>query len=316
MVKNWKKQLLIPSGSLTTNASMPSFLIEKLLRSDKKIHSNFALEETQFPALKKPLSDIRGFSILAGLQKLSKLNHLTVFRAVRFPTKKRIHELVMHKGCAISNYEQSRILCIYNDPEYNRQRSCLKSNSLFWTQPQERVVSGLPVFALVNDAVQIHNAFRGSTDQVIIVVIHIPTSLIASRKVKFIANSAIDLDHSNSDRDFEIQSYIAENGIYKFDFNCALSWGVDLYEMYSRDLPWNLHASQKMRILQEFYLLDIYKIKDYSYMLKALSDRQILQDNQFFLHGFWGDQNIFGRRRSEYLPYRCRRILHLSKGSR
>jgi hypothetical protein len=209
----------------------------------------------------------------------------------------------------MSNYEQERILECYKDEDYLQRRNDIKNDNRFWTQPQERVVHGLPLFCLANDALQIHRAYRGDADKVLIIAIHIPGELFDSGKIKLTANTAIDLDYSNADRDILIKDFKRDGNVYKIDFRALRTKGVDLHEMYTADLPLDFVGMEKLGITQEYFLLDIYKIKDSDAAIQNLfDDTQVLLENQYFMHGFFGDQNIFGRRKTYYLPYKCSRI--------
>jgi len=207
MLKNWKKQLEKLSGNLTTNEYMPQHIAKLLLEEDNSLKSELIFKEIFFPKLQGILGEIEGLNILAGLQKFNNKDCLTLYRAVRFPTHKRIYEMLFEYGGAIPNFEQERILELYNDKKYQSKRNKIQKDKNFWVMPQERVVPGLPMFALVNDALQIHHAFRGKKDKVAMVVIHIPYKLFG-KKIKLIANPAIDLDYDNCERDCEITDFI------------------------------------------------------------------------------------------------------------
>ena len=122
-MKNWKDNLKKLSGNLTTNASMPTGLRKVLLQEDLSLKNKILLEEKSFSQLKGLLGEIPGMNILAGLQNLKKQNCLTVYRAVRFPTYKRMHEIVTTSGFAIGNYEQERIEKLYKDKNYFKKRT-------------------------------------------------------------------------------------------------------------------------------------------------------------------------------------------------
>jgi len=306
--KIWREQLKKPSGNLTTNQAMSEYLIEKLLEEDMSLKGKIIFSDVSFPELNGILNEIKGLDILAGLQSLNKNGCLTLFRAVRFPTYKRIYEVLYDKGYAVLNYEQERILDLYSNKDYIQRREQIKKDNLFWTQPQERVVKGLPLFCLVNDALQIHRAFRSEEDKVVMVLIHIPHELLETRKAKLIANPAIDLDYNNEDRDFEIRDFYKEDDIWEIDYGALRARGIDLQEMYTADLPWQISEAEKLGITQDFFLLDIYKISDNSKTNELRANTEVLKENKYFLHGFFGDQNIFGRRKAEFLPSKCRRI--------
>jgi len=296
------------SGNLTTNSAMPKDLIEKLVSDDHSFKNLVRLEPISFKSQPGVLGRIQGLDIIAGLQKLNKKDCLTVYRAVRFPTYKRMNEILNEIGCCIANYEQERIMRLYSDKKYIAKRNKIKSDHNFWTQPQERVVDGVPIFCLVNDALQIHRAFRKQKDKVLIMVIHLPFNLIKNKKIKLIANTAIDLDYNNQDRDIEINNFIAKNGVVQPDFSALRARGVDLHEMYFKGLPWGLKACEKIGISQEYFLLDIYRIKKDKNYQSLFSDSNTLKNNAHFLHGFFGDQNVFGRGETRYLPSKCYKV--------
>lgn len=308
MVEKWKKQLKKRSGNFTTNEAMPEYLIDNLLEEDLGLKEKIYFSEVNFPNLNGVIGEIKGLNILAGLQAVTKTGCLTLFRAVRFATYKRMYGIVYNKGYAILNYEQERILDLYNDKNYRKKREQVKQDPLFWTQPQERVVKGLPIFYLINDALQIHRAFRSEEDRVIIIAIHIPRELLETGKIKLISNAPIDFDFDNDERDYEIKDFVQENGAYKIDLSALASCGIDLYEMYTNDLPWQISEAENLGITQDFFLLDIHKITANSKLNELREDTKVLKNNGYFLHGFFGDQNVFGRKRSEYLPFKCQKI--------
>ncbi|MFA7302556.1 MAG: hypothetical protein WC030_02295 [Candidatus Paceibacterota bacterium] len=308
-IEQWRKQLKELSGNLTTNTAMPPQLAEKLLEEDISLKEKLSFTEVTFPKFNGALDRVDGLQIIAGLQsKSGKPGCLTLFRAIRFPTYKRMHELVYEGGYVVSNYEQERILELYKDQEYIQKREEMRGDERFWTQPQERVVHGLPLFSLVNDALQIHRAYRGDDDLAVIVALHIPHELFEDRRIKLVANTAIDLDYQNGDRDFEIQDFKRDGDVYEIDYGALRARGIDLHEMYTRDLPLDPNDIETLGITQDFYLLNIYKITDYAAVTAIFNDTALLKSSRHFLHGFFGDQNIFGRRRSYYLPYKCQKI--------
>lgn len=308
MINKWKEQLRKLSGNLTTNQVMPGYLIEKLLEEDLSLKDKLIFSKTDFPEISRECQAIGGLNIIAGLQNIQKDGHLTLFRSIRFPTYKRIFEVVYDKGYAVLNYEQERILELYENKDYIQKREEIKNNPLFSTQPQERVVAGLPLFCLANDALQIHHAFRGEEDSVVMVVIHIPHELLETRKIRLISNPAIDVDYDNGDRDFEIKDFMKKDIKNIIDFRALRARGIDLHEMYSSDLPWQINEAENLGIKQDFFLLDIYKLNDDVRIKELKENTQLLKENSYFLHGFFGDQNVFGRRASGYLPMRCQKI--------
>jgi len=286
----WQESIKELSGNLTTNEYLPEDIRKKLLFED-----SVEFEELYFPPLCQELQNIEGIDILSGLQKLEKKDNLTVFRAIRFPTMHRIRKTIHELGLSMPNHEQERILRLYTDKNYLSKRDEIKNDNRFCTQPQERVVDGVPVFSLVNDALQIHRAYRGCIDKVLIIGIHIPYELFD--ELKLIANTAIDLDYDNSDRDFEI---VVDKGV---DYHALRVRGIDLHEMHIQGLPFDLEGHKNIGIEQKFFLLDIYKIDE----LPDLSI-DVLKEYEYFLHGFYGDQNVFGRSETKYLPSQCHEV--------
>ena len=132
--------------------------------------------------------------------------------------------------------------------------------------------------------------------------------LVISGKIKFVANTAIDLSYTDDERDFLIKDFVEDHD-FRFDFSALRARGIDLHEMYTQELPLNLKDAQEMGIEQDFYLLDIYRIKEVERIQALRSDTEMLKKNRDFLHGFFGDQNIFGRRKAYHLPFRYWKIL-------
>lgn len=308
MHKIWNRSLDKLSGNLTTNEYMPERLKASLLEENHKLAEEFILEEIKFPKLKSKGAQLQGFDVLSGLQKLKKPNHLTVFRAIRFPTAKRMFEMIYQKGYTMPNFEQDRILELYQNPEYIKRRKEIKKEHNFWVQPQERVVDGLPAFRLVNDAIQIHHAFRHKIDKVLVVAMYIPYQLLKTKKVQLIANSAIDLDYRNNERDFEIRDYVLDNGVVKIDLESLRVRGIDLHEMYFKNLPWGIEDCEECGIVQDCFLLDIYEMENSKELIRLYQDTGTLLKYSYFLHGFFGDQCIFARRPSKFLPSKCYKI--------
>ena len=303
-LNRWNKSINQLSGNLTTNAYMPNNIKQKLLTENINLITKLKLETIYFPKVTDIIDD-PGLNILSGIQNIKKGGHLTVYRAIRFPTIKRIYEAIYKNGYIMSNYEQERILNLYKNKEYIQKREKIMNNIFFWTQPQERVVNGLPVFSLVNDAIQIHKAYRAETDKVLIIAIHVPFNLIKSKKIKLIANTAIDFNHTTITRDIEINNFVDINKFAFIDYKALRVKGIDLYEMYIKGLPMIPSKINKYKIQQEFYLLDLEKVNKKKYNTFSSED---LKRNEYFLHGFFGDQNLFGRSTSEYIPYNCRKV--------
>jgi hypothetical protein len=202
------------------------------------------------------------------------------------------------------NYEQERILQLYGCSKYLEKRETLKRDSNFWTQPQERVITGVPVFNLVNDALQIHKAYRGERDRVLIIGIHIPHNLIMGGDLELIANTAIDLDYHNDARDYRITDFKKREGCMVIDYGALRVRGIDLHEMYIKGLPFDLDGHKLLGIEQKFFLSDIYSVDIKNPQFQNLGT-DVLKNHEYFLHGLFGDQNVFGRGVTKYLPSRC-----------
>lgn len=290
---------------------MPDNIIDELLEEDESLRDSLVFSDVQFPRLDGKLDAMDGLHIVAGLQDTTKQDCMTLFRAVRFPTIKRLHTMVREEGYSISNYEQERLGTLYEiDKKYWEERysRAMFGHPALGTQPQERIVHGLPLFALANDALQIHRGFRGEQDMVAMCAIHIPQKLIKSEKVSFIANTAIDVHYAKAERDHLIRDFRKRDGKLEFNFHALRARGIDLHEMYTKDLPMTLADGEAMGIDQQFFLLNIARITDETRMNELFADTKLLLDNEHFLHGFFGDQNIFARRRSAYLPMACQEV--------
>ncbi|MBW2967086.1 hypothetical protein KY362_01225 [Candidatus Woesearchaeota archaeon] len=290
MIKDWAANMLRPSGNLTTNDSVPDHLMQRLLQEDDSLLEELVLEEM----------DCRGLEVLKELQGLSSQGCVTFYRAVRFPTVKRIHETVTHYGMSMSNYEQDRILYMYLDTAYEaKRRGAMRDSRLL--VPQERVVEGLPVFGLVNDALQIHRAYRSAEDRVLMVAAHVPKYLIDG-KLRLVANTAIDLHYSDNTRDVDIVRF--KGG--KIDYAHYRALGVDVHEMYLQGGGFNIEEHSSFGITQRFFLIDTKRID--SVELARIRSEPGLKEREWYMHGFFGDQNVFGRRPSEHVPVTCREV--------
>ncbi len=159
---------------------------------------------------------------------------------------------------------------------------------------------------MINDAIQIHRAFRSNSDRVLVAVIHIPFSLIKNDKIKIYANLDIDTDYSNNKEDFELKDFIKKNDHYFLDNSALNLKGINAYELYIKKIPFNIKDNHKKGISQRFFLLDLYKLKQDKKEIKELrEDLKTLKKNNYFLQGFFGDYNVFGRRHTEFLPSIC-----------
>lgn len=301
--KVWKSTSYEKTRTLTTNAPMPKEIYRKLFSTKKMNYPTPVFKQSNFPKLDKPLSNIRGMTILSGLQKIHKNYCITLFRTIRFPTLSRLYETIHVHGLSESNYEQERILGIYADRNYIAIRKKIRNDSRFYTQPQERVVSGLPIFYLANDALQIHSSYRNNIDKVLFVVSHIPKRLFDKKAIELYSNVPIDLNYSDMINDVIITDFNGGKNP-KINISNLQIKGVNPYELYLKKLPLNLIEQQKLGISFRFFILDLYRINPTN--LKGISQNvNILKKYGYFLKGFFGDYNTFGRTPAKYLPFGC-----------
>jgi hypothetical protein len=314
MIEIWKRTMNCNSYNLTSNAPLPQHIRAQLLHENKKLENDLVFTEKIFPTTSIELDriveyDAPYFNILAGLQSEKKADNLTFFRAIRFPTINRIWPTVVGYGMSMSNKEQERLRWLYTSPEYINERSNIQANSNFWIQPQERIVDGLPIFVMANDALQIHHAYKGRIDKTLLVVAHIPFDIIKNKQLTLVANSAIDINCNSPENDVEITDFINRNNSPRIDYNSLHSKGIYLHELYIKGLPLALHEHQKLGIDQKFYLLETHSINiNESPFTDLFKNTELMNKNQYFLHGFFGDHNVFGRRPAKYLPHHCEEV--------
>lgn len=312
-IDNWNKIAKIPSGNYASNLPLDEDLLNNLMEnhiSNEHFNKKVEINKIKFPKLERNLKKVVGLDILSGLHKLYKKDCITVFRAIRFPTPRRIIQMVEEKGISMLNYEHDRLLKIYEDPDYRKKRQNLLNDPLFSFIPQERIVPGLPIFFNANDAIHIHRAYRNENDLIGIIVSFIPYNLIKTDSIEIYSNYALVQNFSDSQGDKKITYFkrLSHNGQY-IPFYNALNWeGNMVYEAYSKGIPKNIADSIGIGIEQRFFLLDIYK-PEINVKKKTINDielaNELLDNNLYFLYGFWGDDNIFMRRPSEYLPKTC-----------
>jgi len=313
LINNWYSAAKIPSGNYTSNLPMPDAIINKLLKNEIKtndLKESLITESIKLHQLTYPVSKYCGFQILAYLQNLYLPNCLTVYRAIRFPTPNRINEMVKVSGLSTINFEHERLLSIYEDSDYKLKREQLLKDPAFSFQPQERIVQGLPVFLNVNDAVQIHRPFRLSNkDYIAIAVSFIPYDLLSSDKIQMFSNQALVQNYFDNQGDRKITHYKFDPLLrVKPSFSLLRLEGIQLYESYLVGFPHKIEDCIGLDISTKFYLLEIENIssKNDDESLKDIKiDKNIMGDHSYFLYGFWGDDNIFLRRPSEYLATKC-----------
>ncbi len=312
---NWSQMTTKPSGNYTSNLPLDEDLRELLLNekiNEDTFNKQIQINQLEFEPLSEKINIIQGLNILAGLQDMHKSNCVTVFRAIRFPTKARIVSMLDDRGISTLNYEHERLIRIYEDSDYKKKRDTLKKDPRFSFQPQERVVPGLPVFFNINDAVHIHRAYRGDHDIIGIVAAFIPNHLIQQNTIDFFSNDAIVENYSDDYGDKKINYYKQSSNGRVLPFYRALGIeGNQIYETFCKGIPESVEACRDIKIEFKYFLLELYK-PEINVLEKHingvdLSD-ELTKYRLPFLYGFWGDDNIFMRRASEFLPKTCYEI--------
>lgn len=298
------------SGTYTTNWYFPSHIRDQLFKNNTAEYiDTFTLKLQNFESVEPPL--IKGMDVLKGLQEQKKEDNLTLYRAIRFPTAKRIWETINEKGLCTNNYEQERILELYQDKNYQETRERIKKDKRFWSQPQERVVDGLPVFGLVNDAIQIHSGYRNIYDTTLLITAHIPKELFTNNILELHTNPAITTNYTDesSDRRIMPQQLIKKNGNITIDYQAMRASGIDVYEMYLKGLPEGKMATEELGIALDFHYLSIRKV-DEKQKQELRKNYKTLKQNEHFLHGFFGEQAMYGRNTSKYVPMLCYKVIN------
>lgn len=312
---SWSRMTTEPSGNYTSNLPLDKDLKNLLLKEeidDVSFNKLIKLKTLGFKSISDKINAIKGLNILSGLQELQKPNCVTVYRAIRFPTKDRIVSMVNNDGISTLNYEHQRLMRIYEAEDYKKKRTALKNDPRFSFQPQERVVPGLPIFFNVNDAVHIHRAYRGNNDIIVIVTAFIPYNLIQQNSIEIFSNDAIVENYSDAFGDKKINHFKQNSNGAFIPFYRALSMqGNQIYETYCKGIPQKIEECKDVNIEFKYFLLDLYKpkidIHNKSINGINISD-EIVKYKLPFLYGFWGDDNIFMRRASEFLPKKCYEI--------
>lgn len=311
----WNKMTAKPSGNYTSNLPLDLDLKNLLLQKDINqtfFNKSITLNPLVFKPLSEKLNTIQGLNILSGLQELYMPNCITVYRAIRFPTKKRIYSMLNNDGISTLNYEHDRLMRIYEDEDYKRKRNALKKDPRFSFQPQERIVPGLPVFFNINDAIHIHRSYRDTNDIIGIVTAFIPYNLIKQNCVEIYSNDAIVENYSDAFGDKKINHFKQNSNEEYLPFYKALGIeGNQIYETYCKGIPEQINECDTLNIKFRYFLLELYKPKidiwEKSINGVNLSE-EIVKYKLPFLYGFWGDDNIFMRRSSEFLPKKCHEV--------
>lgn len=320
-IEKWSKSAAEPSGNYTSNLPLDQELLNVLMENHipmEHFNNTLNINDIRFPNIDKNAKLVQGLNILAGLQNLSKPDCISVYRAIRFPTPKRLIKIATSTGISTLNYEHQRLLKIYEDPDYKAKRENLRKDPRFCFQPQERIVPGLPVFFNVNDAIHIHRAYRNENDLIVIAVAYIPNKLISNDKIEIFSNFALVQNYSDSDGDRKIKYFKSlPNGRIIPFFKALNIEGNLVYETYCKGIPQTLEDSLEQGIEQQFYLLELYKpkIDAHDKSINGINlSKELASNNSYFLYGFWGDDNIFMRRTSEFLPKKCFEITLKSNG--
>lgn len=313
MLDIWEESTKQSSGNLVSNAPLPDSIRKKILQTDnfdyQKMKRNIKFNPTNFLELQGKINRIPGFEILSGLQNLFIPNYLTLFRAVRFPTPKRICQLV-NEGYSISNYEQERLQELYHNPQYIKKREEILKDPWFPLIPQERIVKGVPAFLFANDAIQIHNAYRSDIDKIALIALFIPSNLLENKQIELYSNTAIDVNIEGNYPDKIINHFEKQDeGRIIPNYKKLLLNPQNIYESYLQGLPFKLKKCEEKEIQQRFFILDLYKFRKFNDNFDFLSQYKNILKYESFLHGFNGENSFIGRKKSEYLPFKCAEIL-------
>jgi hypothetical protein len=308
-IQNWINGASKPSGNHTSNLPLDNDLLNLLMENHVSIDSfnnSLFFKEIKFPKLDLNTNHVKGLNVLSGLQNINKPDCVSVYRAIRYPTPKRILQIVLDSGVSTINYEHQRLLKIYEDEEYRRKREQLKKDPRFSFQPQERIVPGLPIFFSVNDAIHIHRAYRSENDLIVVAVAFIPHAQLKNDSVEIFSNYALVQNYSDSDGDKKITHYRKLNTGRVVPFYKALNLEGNLvYETYCTGIPQSVSDSKTKGIEQRFFLIELYKPQIDS-QIKTINgvflSNDLMANDSYYLYGFWGDDNIFMRKPSEYLP--------------
>ncbi len=315
-IKTWGKSASEPSGNHASNLPLDTELLSILMENHVSMDSfnnSLLFKEVKFSKIELNSTHIVGLNILSGLQNLNKSDCVSVFRAIRYPTPKRILKIMLDSGISTINYEHQRLLKIYEDKEYKLKRDQLKIDPRFSFQPQERIVPGLPIFFNVNDAIHIHRAYRSENDLIVVAVAFIPYNQIKNDSIEIFSNYALVQNYSDLDGDKKINHFRKLNNGRVVPFYKALNLEGNLvYETYCTGIPQSLNDCKINGIEQRFFLIELYKPKIDSKQktINGVSfSNDLVSNDSYFLYGFWGDDNIFMRRPSEYLPKTIHEII-------
>lgn len=294
--------------TLTSKAPLNPKAIE-LLFSDEHYYQDFngSLEVTKIAPFGSDNNIVlNGLKILKYLQELQISNTLKLFRAIRYPTPSRIYNSLYKYGPCLSNYEQERIFNLYSNEKYITQRSLIAKNSHFCFLPQERIVKGLPIFFIANDAIQIHNSLRSKKDLLLLTVLFIPKKFIENKEFKIFLNMPIEEDYQNDRRDIELNQYIIDDQMMSENLTLLSNKGIDLFEAYIKNLPYTLQGLCLKELKIKFYLLKISHIVVEP--INSKINELIIGDeenSQLYMKGFWGENSITSRKPSNFLPEDC-----------
>jgi len=314
--KIWADSTVELSGSLTSNAYLPVDIRRKFISNKyfnvKKYASLIDEKHITPQPLNSPLNEIKGLDTLFSLQALSKPGCVTVFRAIRFPNPERIINVISKTGITEVNYEQERLERLYTSKRYHQYRNKIMRNKSFSFQPQERIVSGLPVFFFINDAIQIHNSYRGDLDRILIVVAFIPKNIIDDNTIDIYSNNAFASNYNDDSHDYNIVEYIDIDGVYKPDFDYYRFKGIELYEAFISKFPSTLDKALSLGIKQKIFMLDLYRCKRKDDELCEINVELTKSDLKRLYEvapGFVGSSNLLARMQGLYLPFKCHEVI-------
>jgi hypothetical protein len=302
----WIEATKQPSGNLASNAPLPRSIRDQLFSADSLDMSQLDTIEffpREWPDAPHVSQEFPGLHQIIGLQRLSKPEHLTLYRSIRFPTPKRVVDALRHDGVCLDNFEQERLRLLYTDDHYLRQREQILSKREFQFLPQERIVSALPVFLYANDALQVHSAFRQSRQEIVLLAVcYIPKSLLINGSLTLSGNPPFALSFDDSSFDFQIEAFVEEDGRYVPNLAQFRSVGIELYETYLRGFPREFGQLANLGITTSFFVVMLQKID--KPIAEQLGNLHCIPESlrTSELYGVFGNWSSFFRRPTRYLP--------------
>lgn len=319
--KVWETQFQFKSGNSFSNALFPKKYINKIFRKNQKTYhisqKLISIQPFDCAIIENSLKAINGINILNALQNLYLANHLSLYRVIRYPTVDRIYDTIKKNGLSTLNYEQDRLLTFYNDSSYIKSREDITKDSRFWVIPQERIVNGLPVFFYANDAINIHRCFRRKRDLILVVAAFIPKELLFNKTLKIYSNRPFTKNYFDATADRLIEDYCHNNDErILHDQELLHIKGIDPYETYIKGLPHTISKCNSIGIKQRYFLIEIKKVTvdNKKYFINGIKiSSEIMKKYPNVFSSIWGDDDLFSRRKTDYLPINCFELFKAGK---